>query len=262
MHAAPCTPLQPRVLGPGLRQKLQSILMSKIIQQECMCIFDIVSSFQAQPSGYDPCPLQGRGKSPNSASSVHSCQLFHSPYGPRDRPCFEWARSSPAISTWAGDFKAMDKAVRPAYKRERKGKTNFYPICFPPQKERVSWEPEIYTGHGSLFQAFSEERRRLQWHEDHRNELPSVETAFTPGKSVPMKIKNCHLVFNTFSFKIGKQRDENNSSIISLHRPKWEVAFWWISLQSFLLCKCVVGFYVEEWSCVSILNVAFIFNSP
>lgn len=61
MHPAPCTPLQPRVLGLGLRQKLQSILMSKIIQQECMCIFGIVSSFQAQPSGYDPCPLhEGR----------------------------------------------------------------------------------------------------------------------------------------------------------------------------------------------------------
>lgn len=129
MYLAPCTPLQPRVLGLGLRQKLQSSLMSKIIQQECMCIFDIVSSFQGQPSGYDPCPLQGQRRNPDKASSVHSCQLFHCPYGPRDLPCFKWARSSPAISTWAGDFRAMDKAVWPAYRRERKGKTNFYPTA-------------------------------------------------------------------------------------------------------------------------------------
>lgn len=47
------------VLGLGLRQKLQSILMSRIIQQECMCIFDIVSSVEGWPSDYDPCPLQG-----------------------------------------------------------------------------------------------------------------------------------------------------------------------------------------------------------
>ena len=167
-----------------------------------MCIFDIVSSLAGRPPGYDPCPLQGRGRSPEKAPSVPCCQLFRSPYGPRDLPCFAWARSSPAISTWVGDFRTMDKAVRPAYTGERKGKTNFYPICLPPQKGMVSWEQGVRMGHRSLFQAFTDERRKLEWHEDQRNGPPSTETSFTPGKSVPMKIMKCCLVFNTFFKKL------------------------------------------------------------
>lgn len=93
-----------------------------------MCIFDIISSLEGWPSGYDPypCPLRGEGGSRKEALCSPG-QLFRSPYGPRDLPCSAWARRSPAISTWAGDFRTMDKAVRPACRGERKAETNFIP---------------------------------------------------------------------------------------------------------------------------------------
>jgi hypothetical protein len=113
------------VLGLDLRQKLQSILMSRITQQECMCIFEIVSSLERQPSGSDPCPLQGQGRSPEKEPFVPGCQFSCSSYSPRDLPRSEWALRSSAISTWVGDFSTMDKAVWPACRGERKGEVNF-----------------------------------------------------------------------------------------------------------------------------------------
>lgn len=115
VHPAPSTLLcSPHCLGAWPKAKLQSILVSRIIQQECLCIFDIASSLEGRPPGYDPCPLQGRGRSPEKKPFVPGCQSFRSPYGPRDLPCSAWACRSPAISAWAGVFRTMDKAVRPA----------------------------------------------------------------------------------------------------------------------------------------------------
>lgn len=150
VHLAPCTLLcSPHCLWAWPKAKLWSILMSRIIQQECMCIFDIASSLEGWPSGYNP---RVREKSREEAF-VPGCQFFHSLYGPRDLPCSAWARRSPAISTWAGDFRTMDKAVRPAYRGERKGKTNFILSAFCPREEgwvRSSghaWNIEVYSEH-------------------------------------------------------------------------------------------------------------------
>lgn len=112
---APCSLLcSLSCLGAWPKAELQSILLSRITQQECMCIFDIVSPLEGRPSGCDPCPLRGRGRSPEKEPFVPGCQFFHSPYGPRALPRSAWACRSPAISTWAGGCRAMDRAVRPA----------------------------------------------------------------------------------------------------------------------------------------------------
>ena len=137
---APCTLLHSlSFLGAWPKATLQSILLSRIIQQECMCIFDIVSPLEGRPSGCDPCPLQGRRRSPEKEPFVPGGQFFHSPYGPKGLPCSAWACRSPAISTWAGGFRAMHKAVRPAY-GGKKRRNKFYPVCIPPQKVRGNWE--------------------------------------------------------------------------------------------------------------------------
>ncbi|KAL0604237.1 40S ribosomal protein S12 [Plecturocebus cupreus] len=80
--------------------------------------------FEGGSLACDLCLLRGRGRSPEKKAFVPGCQFFCSPYSPRDLPCSAWALRSPAISIWVGDFRAMDKAVRPAYRRKRKGEIN------------------------------------------------------------------------------------------------------------------------------------------
>lgn len=157
-----------------------------------MCIFDIVSSLEGWPSGCDPCPLQGL-RSPEKEPFVPSCRFFLSPYGPRDLPCSAWACRSPAISTWAGDFRTMDRAVRPAYRK--RGKEKFYPVCLLPQR-RVDWKYRVGMGHPSLFSASRDPRRGGDWNGMRimKNGSLSMETAITSGKSVQMEISVTWLV--------------------------------------------------------------------
>lgn len=136
-----------------------------------------------------PTPSPRAREKSREEAFVPGCQFFHSPYGPRDLPCSAWARRSPAISTWAGDFRTMDKAVRPAYRGERKGETNFILFAFCPREEgRVgsrghAWDIEVYSKHP--------EWRKFKWYEDHEKWNPSMGTTFTPEKFVSIETK-CH----------------------------------------------------------------------
>lgn len=87
----------------------------------------------------------------------------------------------------------MDRAVRPAYREERKREIL---SCLPPAPEKG--ELEVQGRHGALksIRSTRDPRRGGDWNGMRilKNGSPSTETAVTSGKSVPMEISVTWLV--------------------------------------------------------------------
>lgn len=190
VHLAPCTLLcSPHCLGAWPKAKLRSILMSRIIQQECMCIFDIVSSLEGWPSGYDPRPLQGRGRSPEKKPLFRAASFSTAPMAPGTCP----ALRGPAEALQFPHGRVISERWTKLFGQPtgEKEKEKQILSCLPSAPERKgelgvgghAWDIEVYSKHP--------EWRKFKWYEDHEKWTPSVETTFTPEKFMSIEIK-CH----------------------------------------------------------------------